>query len=52
MDDPDEIEKNKKMFYKIIDNILRNIDESLKKKKTLLEENKDSENTRRSSHRT
>ena len=52
LEDPDEAEKNKKMFYKRIDFILSNLDESLKKKKTIMEETKDSGNNRRTSHRT
>ena len=51
LDDPEAADRNKKIFYDRIDSLVRHIEESLKRKKQVLEENKEAEKAHNSSRK-
>ena len=51
LDDPEAADRNKKIFYDRIDNLVKHIEESLKRKKQVLEENKEAEKAHNSNKR-
>ena len=47
LEDPAQVESNKKIFYLRIDSLVKNLMASLDKKKTLYEENKENEKSKK-----